>query len=94
MEALKRSGADNFLPGGEVWAHSAVLFHHRMAVDKTICGACMYELGAVSSRRGGTGLATHIPCPRPAQFDDTVVSSGLEAVAVAMGNLTFSMTVK
>ena len=41
---------------------------------------CMYELGA-------TGLATHIQCPRPAQFDDSVVSSGL----VAMGDLTCSM---
>ena len=49
----------------------------------------------VSSRRGGTALATHIQCPR---FDDTVVSSGLVAVAVAvavaMGNLTCSMTAK
>ena len=67
-----------------------------MEADKTICGgACMYELGAVSSRRDGTALATHIQCPR---FDDTVVSSGLVAVAVAvsvaMGNLTCSMTAK
>jgi len=28
----------SFLPGGEVWAHSAVLLHHRMEADKTICG--------------------------------------------------------
>ena len=65
-----------------------------MEADKTICGgACMYELGAVASRRRGTALATHIQ-----RFDDTVVSSGLVAVAVAeavaMGNLTCSMTAK
>jgi hypothetical protein len=52
----------SFLPGGEVWAHRAVLLHHRMEADKTICGgACMYELGAVSSRWHGTCYSHTMP---------------------------------